>query len=62
MLCNPVLSHHKVKNRVKIFQSALQPRVEPPLNEKSCKNHLHSVQQTIFELHLSGISCQNLLS
>ena len=30
MLCNHVLSHHKVENRVKIFHSALQPSVKPP--------------------------------
>ena len=28
--------------------------------EKSCKNNLQSVQQPIFELHLSGVSCQKI--
>ena len=29
--------------------SALQPSVEPPLNEKLCKNHLHSVLQLVMQ-------------
>ena len=73
VLFNQVLIHLKVENsecsatkfwstlKWKI-QSALQPSVKPPFNEKLCKNHVHSVLEPIFVLHLSGISCENLWS
>ena len=46
-----------------LFHNALQPSFELPYSEKSIMTNkilLSSILQPSFELHLNGISCQNL--
>ena len=50
MLCNHVLSHHKVENRVKIFHSVLQPSFDLLLNEILRQNLFHNALQSSFDL------------